>query len=257
MSANHRFSVPPVLLAILVQAVAWTLIGGFLVPFIGGHGVSVSPWLYALAAGIVAAVLSALAGLARWWWAIGLAFPPLVLATLELPISSGWFLAGFLILALMYWTTFRTQVPLYLSSRSAQEAVLALLPADSPFRFADLGCGLGSMVVYLGKMRPFSKFVGVETAPLPWLIARLRTQFLLRNCTIRWANLWATDLGGFDVVYAYLSPVPMADLWEKVRREMHPGSLFISNTFPVPGIEPSETVFLDEAGNRRLFIWRL
>jgi hypothetical protein len=34
------------------------------------------------------------------------------------------------------------------------------------------------------------------------------------------------------VVYAFLSPAPMAALWDKVRREMRAGSLFISNSLP-------------------------
>jgi hypothetical protein len=45
----------------------------------------------------------------------------------------------------------------------------------------------------------------------------------------------ANRFSGHNVVYAFLSPAPMAALWEKVRQEMPPGSLFISNSFAVPG----------------------
>jgi hypothetical protein len=49
----------------------------------------------------------------------------------------------------------------------------------------------------------------------------------------------------------------MARLWEKAKAEMKPGSLFISNSFAVPGIPPHETVELNDLSHARLYIWRL
>jgi hypothetical protein len=60
-----------------------------------------------------------------------------------------------------------------------------------------------------------------------------------------------------DVVYAYLSPVPMARLWCKVCEEMPSGSRFISNTFPVPGVEPERVVELDDFHHSRLYVYRV
>jgi len=57
-------------------------------------------------------------------------------------------------------------------------------------------------------------------------------------------------------VYAFLSPVPMPDLWCKVRTEMRPGSLFVSNTFDVPGVAPDRVITLGN-GRRALLVWRL
>ena len=41
----------------------------------------------------------------------------------------------------MYWSTYQTQVPLYLSSNKVWRALEGLLPEQS-FRFIDLGSGL-------------------------------------------------------------------------------------------------------------------
>jgi hypothetical protein len=90
-------------------------------------------------------------------------------------------------------------------------------------------------------------------APLNWLVSRLR---LGGKAKIRLGSLWDEDLSAYEVVYAYLSPAPMAQLWEKAVREMRPGSLFISNTFAVPGVEPDETVELNDLSHARLLIWR-
>ena len=59
-----------------------------------------------------------------------------------------------------------------------------------------------------------------------------------------------------DVVYAFLSPAPMPRLWEKVQREMRPGTLFISNRFIVPGVKPHQRIATGEPGVN-LYVWRL
>ena len=76
---------------------------------------------------------------------------------------------------------------------------------------------------------------------------------------IRWRmdNLWATRLEEFDVVYAFLSPAPMPELWVKIQHEMKPGSLFVSNSFPVPDIEPENVLELDDARRTRLYCYRI
>jgi hypothetical protein len=49
----------------------------------------------------------------------------------------------------------------------------------------------------------------------------------------------------------------MALLWRKVRKEMHPGSILISNSFVVPGIEPEITLKLGDFGGSTLYLWRI
>ena len=55
----------------------------------------------------------------------------------------------------------------------------------------------------------------------------------------------------------YLSPEPMERLWEKVRAQMRPGSLFISNSFVVPGVKPDLTLPLTSSRVRSLYVWRV
>jgi hypothetical protein len=106
----------------------------------------------------------------------------------------------------------------------------------------------------LARLRPDVRLLGVEAAPLNWLVARLR---LGGRARIQLGSLWDAKLAECDVVYAYLSPAPMARLWEKTRAEMKPGSLLISNTFSVPGVQPVENIELHDLSHARLLIWRL
>ena len=126
------------------------------------------------------------------------------------------------------------------------------LPKDG--HLLDLGCGLGGPLAKVAALRPDARLEGVEAAPLNWLIARIR---LLRRADIRLGSLWDADLSECDLVYAYLSPAPMARLWDKARSEMKPGSLFVSNTFPVPGLGFDEEIELHDLSHSRLLIRRM
>ena len=72
---------------------------------------------------------------------------------------------------------------------------------------------------------------------------------------IRRGDLWKTDVSQEDVVYAFLSPAPMAALWQKLSTEMKPGSLFVSNSFAVPDVDPEEIWELSDSRKTRLFLY--
>ncbi len=196
----------------------------------------------ALLQGVLAAGLTAWRRLARWWIAIQLLFPVALLATVALQMPPLIFLGGFVFLLLLFWSTFRTQVPFYPSGPLVREAVHALLPHRRSLRCIDIGSGLGDLVLALAARRPDSHFTGIELAPLPWLVSSLRAR--LRGSRARFirGDYDALDFKQFDVVFAYLSPAAMPALWQKVQREMRPGTLLLSYEFPVEGVPPQLTV---------------
>lgn len=223
--------------------------------------IATSPLVIALSCGAIAAALSYTAGQDTWWLPIQLLFAPALVWMLSLNLPAYWFLIAFLILLAIYWSTFRSQVPLYLSSRKIWRALELLLPqaaSDKTFRFMDLGSGLGGVLTHLARMRRDGRFYGMEAAPLPFLLSWLRIKLGgYRNCQVQWGDLWSCDLAQYDVVFAYLSPVPMEQLWDKAKREMRPGTLFISNTFEVPDHPPPQTFTVDDLHRSTLYIWRL
>ena len=246
---------PPIALAALAQLLALTVCG--MAAWLAQAGSLPFSLGAALALQSLCAVVISYALRMRAWWLLmqALFVPALVLAQ-GLQLEPAWYLAGFVGLVLVYWSTYTTQVPLYLSRRQVWRAVQAQLPATSGLRCIDLGSGLGGWVRYLAQQRGDCDFKGIEAAPLPYWMARLRT-CLQPNATIRWGNFWQHDLSAYDVVFAYLSPVPMPDLWDKVQREMRPGTLFISYRFAVPGATPSAVVELQDFGRTQLYLWRL
>lgn len=248
---------PPSIAALLLQSAAVVLML-LTVNILGRHD---SPLLFALLCGLLAATLSFFAGLAKWWLVIQLLFAPALVLMLAVELPPTLFLGAFLVLLLVYWSTFRTQVPLYLSSNKVWHALGHSLPdakADSGFSFIDLGSGLGGVLTHLASVRPDGRYIGVEAAPLPffwsWLRIRLGSH---HNCQVKWGSLWDCDLSQYDVVFAYLSPVPMEKLWHKARTEMRPGTVFISSTFTVRDQAHHEIVQVDDLHHSTLFIWHM
>lgn len=218
-----------------------------------GGNPSVMP--LAVAQGIAAACLARALAMDAWWLPIHALFVPGLIWMLGFAMSPLYPLAAFLVLLAMYGGVFRTRVPLFLSSRAAVTAVAGLLPSRQDFTFLDLGCGTGGVLRSLARQHPAGSYHGIETAPLPFLLSWLRAAFGSNAGSIRWGDFHDLDLAHYDVVYAYLSPAAMDDLWCKARREMRPGSLLISNGFAIPGVRSTATLVTD--GDSRLFVWRM
>jgi hypothetical protein len=248
---------PPSVVALVLQALALSSV----LFFTRTLSVQLHPLILSALCGGLAAVLSQFAGLARWWLLIQFLFTPALLVMLSLNLPPNFFLVAFLMLLVIYWSTFRTQVPLYLSSRRIWQALELLLPCPSPgrhFTFMDLGSGIGGVLTHLASARADGHFFGVEAAPLPFLLSWLRIRLGgYRNCRVHWGSLWNCNLADYDVVFAYLSPVPMEELWQKARQEMRPGTVFISNTFAVHHQPPQQTFTVDDLHHSTLYIWHM
>ncbi len=210
----------------------------------------------ALAQALVAASLAAAMRAPRWWLAIHLAFAPLLALATQLHLAPGWYLAGFVLLALIYGAGAGAQIPLYLSNRPTAQAVARLLPTQPGSRVIDLGAGSGSFLAALAAAHPELKFVGIEAAPLPYLVGRLLTAGRA-NLDWRRGNFWRENLATYDVAYAFLSPVPMPRLWQKACGEMRPGALLICNSFAIAQVQPEAVIEVGDRRHTRLYLYRL
>jgi hypothetical protein len=247
----------PLLRAAAVQAGAFllTLALTALVP--AAAMANSDPMTWAWVQGIVAARLGRGQGMEAWWLPIHALFVPGLVWLLGFNLPPHYSLGVFCVLVSVYWGVSRTRVPLFLSSRAAAQAVAGVLPQARNFTFLDLGCGLGGLLGCLARARPAGRYYGIESAPVPFLLSRLRAALGAQACHVTWGDFQNLDLGRYDVVYAYLSPAAMTGLWDKARREMRAGSLLISNSFAVPGVPPTFTVATGARGGSRLLLWRM
>ncbi|WP_229467265.1 cyclopropane-fatty-acyl-phospholipid synthase family protein [Massilia sp. Mn16-1_5] len=207
----------------------------------------------ALLQGLFAAILTWRWRLASWWIAIGLLFAPALYAANGLALPSWLFLAVFLFMLVLYWSTFRTQVPYYPSGKSAWAAVAGQLPQGREVKLIDIGSGLGGLVLDLAR-RPGVQATGIELAPLPWLASWLRARLSGSPAVFIRGDYELLEFGAYDAVFAYLSPAAMTALWRKAKREMRPGSMLMSYEFTVSEASPSMSLYLQDTG-RTLYIW--
>ena len=203
---------------------------------------------------VLATAAGAALKLPRWWLPVQLLFAPALYAALQLDLNPSWYLGAFAVTALLLGNSVRDRVPLFLSSLGAWKWLAEKPPINGTL--IDLGCGTGHGIVTVSRLRPDVQCVGVESSPLLWLIARLRTAGR-PNCRILFGSLWRVDLAPFDVVYVFLSPAPMERLWEKACRELTPGALLVSNSFEVPGATPDRAVRLRDRRRSRMLQWTM
>jgi SAM-dependent methyltransferase len=233
------------LLLVVPAAIALSRLGGLVIPLV----------VVVLAQGAAATLLSRLIGLASWWLLIQLAFVPLLYVAAALALPPGVYLAGFLAMLLLYWSTYRPQVPSYPSGPSGWLAVADVLPA-TPLRIIDIGSGFGGLVRYLARQRSDCTVSGIELAPLPCWVAKFINTASGSRGRILHGDYQALDFADYDVVFAYLSPAAMPDLWGKARAEMRPGTLLLSYEFAIPGVE-SQITNSSPHDSRILRGWRM
>jgi len=243
----------PAVQALLIQAGAFPLTLA-VVYLLASAGLAFSYWQVALVQGAIAAALTWWRALASWWRAIQFGFPLALLAASQFAIPPAVFLAVFLFLLLLYWSTYRTQVPYYPSGRKVWAALDAALPRDRPLRVIDIGSGIGGLVLDLQRRRPDARIEGIELAPLPWLASHLRARATGSRARFIRGDYEALDLGDYDAVFAYLSPAAMSALWSKAAREMRPGSTLFSYEFIIVDRPPSRVVHPVMNGPA-LYIW--
>lgn len=219
-------------------------------------GFTSSPALFLLCCGSVAATISLLLKLDWWWVPIQLCFPSVIYLAYQLNIPPLVYLVALLICALIFWSTYRTQVPYYPSRSTLAVPIVTLLDEFEHPSLIDLGSGLGGLLFRIEDMRKSVKLFGIEIAPLPYCYSQCRCLYRRSNVKFLFGSYFALDLSEFDVVFCYLSPAAMPDLWDKASAEMKKGSVLLSYEFIIPDVPPSFIIETEDDGPV-LYGWRI
>lgn len=207
---------------------------------------------------LLSTVISSLVRMPKWWLWIHFFFPLAIFLMLQWNIPNQIYLFGFLVFLSLFWTTFRTQVPFYPSRPIVWEQVLNFLPQkqNETLRVVDIGSGLGDMSMYIAHMRPDVLVEGIEIAPLPWLISFLRAKYRRSSAVFSLGNYQQLNFANYDVVFAYLSPAVMSELWKKSKSEMRKDSLLISYEFEISDVVPTQVILMHE-NKPKLYVWNM
>jgi hypothetical protein len=247
----------PLLSAVVAQGTAAAAVACLIAVIPKEVGISTYPVHWALLQGFLAAAVGYSLRMETWWIPIHTLFSPGLVWALSFKLPPEFAFVLFCLLVSIYSGVSRNRVPLFLSSKVAAQAVAGLLPRDRSFTFIDVGSGLGGVLAHLARARPAGRYHGVEVAPVPFLLCRLRFALTGGNCQVEWKDFRNLDFGKYDVIYVYLSPAAMPGLWEKASREMRPGSLLLSNSFSVPGARPALTLATGAGSGSQLLGWQM
>lgn len=241
--------------ALLAQLAAALLASGLLLALARLDWLQPSPWAWALLQAPLAAAIAATRHAERWWLPLHLAFAPAIVLAMAWSVPPALYLGLLGVLLLVFGLPFRTRVPLFLSSRATVAALAEWLP-DGSYSIIDVGSGTGRFVAGLARRRTDCQVTGFELAWLPFWLSRLAVR-RLPNAQVRREDFWKQPLRSCDLVYAFLSPVPMPALWERARLELRAGGWLVSNSFPVPGVKPTEVLQVDDRRQTRLYCYRI
>lgn len=140
--------------------------------------------------------------------------------------------AGFFLFLCLAFVTGGPFVP---SNKRSVAAMVKLARIKTGTTVYDVGSGDGR--VLFEAARQGAKTVGIEINP--YLVQYTRLAAFLGayrgRITVLWQNLWNADLSEANVVFVYLIPWKMDVLANKLKKELKPGSLVISNSFIFPG----------------------
>jgi hypothetical protein len=191
-----------------------------------------------------------------WWLPIHVVFLPSVFVFFTFAIPAWIYLVLVVVFTLIFWGTIRGDVPLFLSSSIVTETVIDLLKTENAKNFADLGAGVGTVAIPVAKKLSQIHVEAWELAPFPWLICKLRGRFLSNYVALR-RNFFAANVKEYDVIFAFLSPLAMPEISEKLKREMRSGTLLISSSFPAPNWQPETILQLNDSRKTVLFCYRI
>lgn len=111
-------------------------------------------------------------------------------------------------------------------------------------RFVDLGSGDGRVVFRAAREQMFVSSVGYEINPALHFFASVRRLLVptyWQSTKFIMTDLWKTKLHDYDVVAVYgLSPI-MQRLGVKLKDELRPGAIIVSNVFEIPGWKASSS----------------
>lgn len=148
---------------------------------------------------------------------------------------------GFLLLQLLFASVFfflciafATGAPFVPSNKKATEAMIRMAKINTNTRVIDLGSGDGRLLFLAAKQG--ANAIGFEINPYLVLFTRIKALLghYRGSVTVFWKSLWNAPISNADVVFVYLLPWRMGELETKLKRELKPDTLVISNSFIFP-----------------------
>lgn len=144
--------------------------------------------------------------------------------------------------------------PFVFSKKEVAQKMIELLDLKKGEIFYDLGSGDGRLLILAAQKG--AKAVGIEINPYAvlWSWLRILLAGQSHRARVKWGSYWRANVGKADKVAVYALPQVMASLGEKLKREVRPGLLVVSNSFQIPNFKLLKT---DTSGPNTIYLYRI
>ena len=134
----------------------------------------------------------------------------------------------------------------------------ASLQGKDAYTIIDLGSGRGELTRVIAKKIPNAKVIGIEMARFPYMQASYIQRWLgPKNLSYQCCDFWSFHCSKIDAVVFYLTPSIAQRVGEKLHRELKPGSIVISHTFPLLGAwMPVEVLKFRSPFKETIYVYR-
>lgn len=159
-----------------------------------------------------------------------------------------------LIFLLLIIGIFLTKVPYVPSKNKIFEQIFKEIKLKPGQIVYDLGCGDGRFL-FRAEKKYHIKGIGYELVPLPYLLARIWKAWGKYRSKIILGDFFKSNLKDANVIFCYLFPQVMDEVYQKALKECQPGTILVSNTFTVKNIKPTKILF-DEGQKPKIYIYK-
>lgn len=141
---------------------------------------------------------------------------------------------GFFFFLFYLCLAFVTGAPFVPSVNPTAAAMIRLAHITPGSMVYDLGSGDGRLLLLAAGKG--ARAVGFEINPFLVFWSTLKAFFspYRNHVNTIWKNFWKADISRADVVFVYLLPWRMEALGKKLKEELTPGALVVSNSFIFP-----------------------
>ena len=130
--------------------------------------------------------------------------------------------------------------------------MLALAGVGPGDRLIDLGCGDGRIVIAAAQRGAFAHGIDIDRARIEEAEAAARAAGVGDRVSFAQGDLFAAELGEYDVATLFLLPVVNRWLEGKLQGELKEGARVVGHDFPMPNWVP---VAQEEHERRAIYLW--
>ncbi len=135
----------------------------------------------------------------------------------------------------------RTKVPYVVTPKEYLPIILKNSNINSASIIYDLGCGQGDFLFAAEKYGP-KKIVGFELSPLHAWYAQLKAKIKKSKIKIYRQDFFQADISRANIIYLFLVPKIVAEVWDKIKKEAKPGTQVVILSDKIPGVECAKVV---------------